>query len=568
MLILGINGWTERGHDAAACLLRDGQIVAMAEEERFTRRKHAFDCLPVKAVVYCLAAAGIGPDDLDVVAWGWDLPFLHSFYGRTFTYTESSLNALLFPRQYYPQRHRVVPVHFVRHHLAHAASVYACRESDEPVGIAVLDGGGEDVSISLFRGDHGTLTELTSYPISASPGFFYEAGCQVLGFRRTDGGKLMGLASYGLPEGDPADFFLTRSGDPIRPTQQVPEYTPRGVLDWEDDVVSWWLEQMNRRWPSIVPVRYQYDVATEHWRADAEFGVTERNVAATLQQALEAVYDWVIGETVRLSGSRIIGVSGGVALNCSANGRTLERSLVDRLIVQPAAGDAGTALGAALYLNGSIAPGVFRHPYHGPEYSRELMYDLLREAKVSYAEPSDLTGTVADAIARGRIVGWFQGRMEVGPRALGARSILADPRHSDVSRVVNVIKSRELWRPLAPMMRRENAGEYLTLDGDYPYMLVRNHIRPDKREVVPAIVHVDGSVRPQTVDGRMQPQLHRLLTDYASLTGVPVVLNTSFNAGHEPIVCSPADALRTFFTTGLDVLVLGPFFIEKKEVNS
>ncbi|MFA5051878.1 MAG: carbamoyltransferase C-terminal domain-containing protein [Patescibacteria group bacterium] len=563
MLILGINGWIERGHDAAACLLRNGQIVAMAEEERFNRRKHAFDCLPLKAIAYCLSAAGITPDDLDAIAWGWDLPLLHNFYGRTFVHNDRSLNQMLFPRQYYPRRRKDVPVHFIRHHLAHAASVYACRECEEPVGIAVLDGSGEDVSISLFRGDHGDLTELASYPISLSPGFFYEAGCQLLGFRRTDGGKLMGLASYGSPETDAAEFFVTRPGEQVRLSRPEPGFTPQGVLDWEDEAVAWWMGHMTRRWPKIVPAQYHYDSEADSWNAGASFGPREYNAAATIQQTLETVYQWAVGETIRLAKTRIIGVSGGVALNCSANGHLLERALVDRLIVQPAAGDAGTALGAALYLNGAIPPNVFSHPYWGPEYSNDRILALLHEAKVSFSEPSDLPRAIAEAVAGGQVVGWFQGRMEVGPRALGARSILADPRMSQMSRIVNTVKSREFWRPLAPMMLQEATAQYLTMAGRYPYMLIRNYIRTDKQGFVPAIVHVDGSVRPQTVDEGSQTQLRQLLTDFESVAGVPVLMNTSFNACHEPIVCSPIDALRTFFTTGLDALALGPFLIEK-----
>ncbi|MFA6553279.1 MAG: carbamoyltransferase C-terminal domain-containing protein [Patescibacteria group bacterium] len=564
MLILGINGWMERGHDAAACLLLDGRIVAMAEEERFNRRKHAFDCLPVQAIAYCLAEADVGPDDLDAVAWGWDLPYLHAFYGRDFTHTDQSLNRLLFPRGYYPKRSKDVPVHFVRHHLSHAASVYACRTDEVPVGIAVLDGSGEDVSISLFRGNHGTLTELATFPISVSPGFFYEAGCQLLGFRRIEGGKLMGLASYGSPVEGFDSFFVTNPAEKLRPVKTPPEYSAGRVLDWEDEVVGWWSAQLSQRWPTIVPARYQYDAQTGVKTAGSTFTRREFDIAATIQAALENVYDWVIGETIRLAQTRVIGVSGGVALNCSANGRVLESRQVDQLIVQPAAGDAGVALGAALSLHGSIPPRVFTHPYWGPEFSHERLAAFLKESKVAFTEPDNFTGVVADAISRGQVVGWFQGRMEVGPRALGARSILADPRSQQTSTVVNTIKSRELWRPLAPMMRAEDSAEYLMRPGQYPYMLVRNFIRPDKKDVVPAIVHVDGSVRPQTVDRQAQSLLHQLLTDFNSIAGVPVLLNTSFNAGYEPIVCSPADAVRTFFTTGLDLLVLGPFLIAKR----
>jgi carbamoyltransferase len=276
----------------------------------------------------------------------------------------------------------------------------------------------------------------------------------------------------------------------------------------------------------------------------------------------------VVKMAIEKTKSRNVCLAGGVALNSKANGKIVASGLVDKFFVQPAASDDGVALGAALapYMEGGgrLPMKAMRHAYLGPEFDDETIENALKTYKLKYARLSDVAATAADLLSNGKILGWFQGRMEFGPRALGSRSILADPRDPEMNaKVNNAVKFREWWRPFAPSMKKETAGEYLESASDSPFMILTAQVRPEKRAVIPSVTHVDGSARPQTVEKEINPLYWRLIDEFGKRTGVPVIMNTSFNLRGEAIVHTPTDAIRTFFSSGMDTLVIGSFLVEK-----
>lgn len=559
MIILGINGWLERSHDASACLIIDGKLVAYVEEERLTRQKYSFDRLPLNAIAYCLQAADLSPEEIDLIAWGWELPRLHALHGKNFSYDERDLNNLLFPKKYYPSKCKTIPIVFVDHHLAHAANVYCSRDNDNPMAVVVVDGSGEDASVSIYRGEAGTLQKIEAFPISVSPGFFYEAACQYLGFSRQQAGKLMGLASYGKPDGS---FFFTEDGSNLITPFSTP-LSHNGILDYEEEAVDYWLEIFRQKWGKANYAQYQFNKLKGGFQPNLIFSAREKNIAATIQQELERVYWHYVQQALKLTGANQVALAGGVALNCSANGMIAEK-ISEQILVHPASNDAGVALGAAAVVLGKIPEKLFFSPYLGPGFRDEEISKCLRASGVNFSEPGDLNWAIAESLEKGKTVGYFQGRMEIGPRALGARSILADPRKKENNPLVNSIKSRELWRPLAPSVIEADSGSYFTSPAKSPYMLVRNFVKTEQQDSIPAVVHIDGSVRPQTVSNDSHPEYYNLLSKFRHLSNVPIILNTSFNNEKEPIVCTPLDALRTFFEIGLDELAIGSFLIKKR----
>lgn len=560
MIILGVNGWTERSHDASACLIVDNKIVAFAEEERFIRQKHSFDKLPHQSVAYCLNQAEISPDDIDVIAWGWDFPLIYKLHGRKFAYDLKKLNEMIFPKKYYPQKTKTITVEFVNHYLAHAASVYCCRTEDTPMAVAVIDGSGENASACIFKGESGFLKRIWSSPTHSSLGFFYEAACQYLGFNRWQAGKLMGLASYGKAMGD---IFFKISDCEMSPLFDF-ESRKNNELDWEEEIISRWLKIFEKNWGITMSPRYTFNRLEGRIESSLIFGTREKNIAATIQFELERVYEWHVKKALESTNGHEIALAGGVALNCSANGIVKEKKLVNKIYIQPAVNDAGVSLGAAVTILGYIPKRFFLSPYLGPGFSNDEIYKCLMNVGVSFIEPANINFEIAKALDRGKIVGYFNGRMEVGPRALGARSILANPRKKENHTRVNAIKSRESWRPLAPSILEEKKDVYFTLSDESPYMLFRSFVKKEKKTSIPAVIHVDDSARPQTVNIDLNPCFYDLICQFNHLTGVPIVLNTSFNNEREPIVCTPMDALRTFYEIGLSELAMGPFLIKKR----
>ncbi|MER6772523.1 carbamoyltransferase C-terminal domain-containing protein [Streptomyces bacillaris] len=539
MRVLGINALF---HDPAAALIVDGNIVAAAEEERFSRRKHGkrplpFSAweLPERSARWCLEQAGLRPADLDAVAYSYD-PALAAPADRLGL--DDPWDHL---RQEYARRApeflaEALPgldagkVRFVPHHVAHAAS--AGQASPHPdCAVLVLDGRGECGSHLAGRYTGRQLSVLASQKLPHSVGLFYEDLTQHLGFlRSSDEFKVMALASYGEPR------FTERLREFVH-TDGAGGFTARPVP-----------------WDSLVPGR----------APDAPWTREHADVAASAQACLEDVLldlaRWLHART----GEEVLALAGGVALNCVANTRLHRESPFREIWVQPAAGDAGTALGAALHVANEKEP-VAAMPTAalGRGWSDGELRDWLERAAVPYEEPEDIAETVADELSRDGVVAWFQGRSEFGPRALGHRSLLAHPGRAENLERLNAVKGREEFRPVAPMVLEDRAAELFDGPVPSPYMLFVHRVAEQWRDRIPAVVHVDGTARIQTVDARTEPLVARMLGAFERRTGLPVVVNTSLNTAGRPMVDDPRDALECFGSAPVDLLALGPFAVRR-----
>jgi carbamoyltransferase len=553
--ILGINCFS---HDTAAALLQDGAPVAFIEQERFDRQKHT-TAFPDDAVRFCLRAAGIGIGQVDVVVFahraGLDyargamdaLKRLPRGAKRLAaqTYVDGTLVARqrAFVRRW---RYRGKVVN-VGHHDAHAAAAFYPSGFEE-AAVLTLDRGGDFLSTTLGRGRGTKLLTMKEVRNPHSLGEIYTAVTGWLGFHpNADEGKVMGLAPYGTDAQVQTfrDFVRLRDDGTFRVN------------------LSWFRYQVEagplspRYLRTFGPPRVPESEITGH-QQDVAFGVQAITEEAGLHMA-RALH--------AMTGSKNLALAGGVALNSVMNARLLAETPFEHIFIQPAAGDAGNALGAALYVwhqrLGRPRRWRMEHAFFGPEYTGAQLQRTLADRKLPFREVLDPAAEAAELLSSSKIVGWFQGKAEVGPRALGARSILADPRRAEMKDIVNAeVKHREGFRPFAPSVLHEKGPEYFDDYYPNPFMLLVLPIRRDKRDVIPAVTHVDGTGRVQTVDAVNQPY-YRLIQEFERRTGVPVVLNTSFNLRGEPIVHRPEEALKDFLTTGMDALFLGPYLVEK-----
>jgi carbamoyltransferase len=616
MHTLGINA---AYHDSAACLVRDGQVIAAAEEERFTRIKHGkrpipFSTyeLPFHAINYCLQEGGISLVDVEHIAYGYDpyILLLQSPQSEV-RKVDHSASLLAAPRQeavyqpdpkrsrdvtpghdradavltlpLEPSAHPVPPGwesvwdplfvssminaprhlaggaphhlqerfrgfrangpyhwHFVEHHTAHAASAFL-PSPFERAAILTLDGRGERATTSYSVGDGTSLVRLGQVNFPHSLGLLYEQVTGYLGFlHSSDEYKVMALASFGKP---------------------------RYLSDFRE----------------IIHVGADGQYTIEEPRLEERFGPPRRrgepleqrhyDIAHSLQLALEeAVLElaqWLYDAT-RLDA---LCLAGGVALNCVLNARLRDHGPFKEIWVQPAAGDAGTALGAALWIDAQERSSTARsfrmeHAFLGPAYNDEEIEQFLGWAKLPYRRPASLVDEVAEMLAQDKVIGWFQQRMEFGPRALGARSILASPLHASMQARLNEIKDREDFRPVAPVVLEEEAANWFVDARPSPFMLFVYEVLPEKADFIPAVRHVDGTARIQTINRQQHPLYYDLLKAFQARTGVPVLVNTSFNTRGEPIVCTPRDAVECFWTSPLDALVIGSCILEKPQVGA
>ena len=595
--ILGISAFY---HDSAAALVRDGQIVAAAQEERFTRKKHDAG-FPRQAIAYCLAAGDIAHQQVDYVA----------FYEKPLAKFERLLETFLayapcgfgnfreaIPVWLQEKLHlrRTIngelcrsrrPIVFLDHHESHAASAFFPSPFDE-AAILTLDGVGEwtTTAMGVGRGNRIQLTDHLAFPHSL--GLLYSAFTAYCGFEVNDGEyKLMGLAPYGQPI----------YADAIR--SHLIDLKADGSFRLNMDYFAFGYRQAMTNW------RFAKLFGGPPRRPESQLEQRHADLAASVQTVLEEAVLRMADELQRRTGQENLVMAGGVALNCVANSRLLREGPFARIWIQPAAGDAGGALGAALFVWHQLLgrprtpePGDAQQgSLLGPAYSPEEVRSLLDKQGASYQRAGsqvELFAVAAEALAAGKVVGWFRGRMEYGPRALGARSILADPRRPEMQSLLNQkIKFREGFRPFAPAVLAEHASEWFDLPRGHqsPYMLLTAPVcdrhrtvltareretmqtHPDfchraavPRSTIPAVTHVDFSARIQTVDRARHPEFHRLLTAFHELTGCPVLANTSFNVRGEPIVCTPADAYRCFLATGMDSLVLEDCILQKTPV--
>jgi carbamoyltransferase len=563
-----------RCHDTAAAIVCDGRLVAAAEEERFTRQKHD-SAFPARSIDYCLKCTGLSMDQVDLIAFpekpyrsgrdsylaemSWNsLLQLRAGMGTSFkSLLHKGLLDVLLPlgfrwnwqmqpaeaegfaqlKNIYP---KLPPVRFYDHHRAHAAAAYLTSGRDA-AAIVTMDFAGGPYSTAVWKGKMSSIGRLETEVWLNSLGEFYWDATKYLGLGDFAEGKTMGLAPYGNGKKFETLFetILERKG-------------------------SHWFNYCG--WPSETTLGFP--ARSDESPLDAPFP----DLAAAIQMALESAQQRIIRSAVDRANNRMVCLGGGVGLNCSANGALLQSGLVDSAWVFPAANDAGLSVGAALLCSaecGELQAQQLEHAYWGPEFSlSECEAAILQESRVTFRRiDGPLNEEIAEALAAGQVVGVCRGRMEFGPRALGNRSILADPRRLEIRDRVNRLKGRELWRPLAPAVLAERASEFFDLRQPSPFMLFRAQIRPEKRSMVPAIVHVDGSARPQTVTSTQNPAFYDLISAFSRRSGVPMLLNTSFNTAKEPIVCTPQDAIASFLAIDLDLLVLEDFLVENVKAN-
>lgn len=566
-----------QGPNPAAALLQDGELVAFAEEERYSRIKCAPSAIPAGAMTHCLRSAGIGLDRVAEIGFGWDceryvreIPgFLREIEERLGV-EENAYNRLheqrlrlnleparlradfrfaLAKRGYDLDERKIV---FYRHHLCHATSAFYCS-GFERASILTLDGSGEEYTCVLWEGNGTDVRELKNFTLPDSLGGYYATFTEYLGFKPDEEeGKVMGLAPYGRYDEEMQRKlseilrFDPASGDfSVDPRFRF--YGPR----------SYGQRFTDRLVELFGPPRLRHDPVDER----------HRDVAFNVQWRLEQVALALTQRLIAATGNRNLCLSGGVAMNCKMNGLIASLPEVERIFVQPASSDSGVALGAA-YLSARSA-GVarfsrFEHAYWGSSYGDAQLEAALKEAKIDYRRSPNIVDEVAAHLVKGRIIGWFQGATEVGARALGNRSILANPLIADMREKLNrEVKHRENWRPFCPSVSEEQYGRYFAGFPHSDFMILAFPVSEEWRDAIPAAVHVDGTARPQRVTRRANPRFHALLQAFGRATGHELLINTSFNIQGEPIVNSPQDAVRCFGSTGIDVLAIGDFIALK-----
>lgn len=570
MYILGI---TEKGHDSAACLMKDGKLICMVEEERLSREKNAKGKYPIRAIKYCLESNGISLSDITYIAVGWNVKKyenvmidLYAKLDRQYekdALTRSNEEDIFFrfrngkleknlKSSFLSQgiKDPLPPIIYVDHHVAHALSTYHCSGFNEAL-IFCIDGSGENYTTTVWLGNDKDINLVTEYELPHSLGWFYSCITEFLGFSpNQQEGTVMGLAPYG------------------KRNSYVRSVLER-ILHISDDryvVNPEYIFYGNHSYGNKFTDRLVDELGIPRQRNE-EIGEIHKDIACEAQDLLETVVRHLVETHVNKTGVRNVCFSGGVAMNCKLNGYIAQLSCVDRFFVQPASYDAGTSLGAAISVFHELGVDTrykMEHPYWGCCYSNEQIEQILKFAKIKYRKLDDVSFVAATYLNNNKIIAWFQGAMEIGARALGARSILANPLRKDMKDVLNnQVKFREWWRPFAPSMTIENYKAIFGAKHIEPFMLTAMQVPTVDASRIPSVVHVDMSARPQCVDPKTNFRYWKLLDDFYSISGVPAVLNTSFNVKGEPIVCSPNDALRCFFSTGIDALFIGDFLVEK-----
>ncbi len=588
MNILGISAFY---HDSAASLVQDGKIIAAAQEERFTRKKHD-SSFPDNAVKYCLQAGGITGKDIDIVAF-YEKPFvkferiletyiayapvgIKSFIKAIPLWIKQKLWMKEFIRKEIGFDGKIV---FPEHHYSHAASAFFPSPFQEAAFLTV-DGVGEWTTTSYGIGKDNEVNIVSDIHFPHSLGLLYSAFTYYTGFKVNSGEyKVMGLAPYGEPRYK--DIILSE------------------LMDLKEDGSF----RLNMKYfnycAGLTMTNSKFDRLFDGPRRKPESSLEQRHMdlAKSVQEVTEEVMLRMTRHIYRETGCKNLCLAGGVALNCVANGRILKEGPFEDIWIQPAAGDSGGALGAAMFAwyqyleNSRVADGkkdFQQGTYLGPEFENDYISGYLRKQDIPYTELDDdeIPERIADLIAEENVIGWFQGRMEFGPRALGSRSIIGDPRSSKMQEIMNLkIKFRESFRPFAPSVLKERAGDYFEIDRESPYMLLVAPVKEDirrqmteeekrlfgieqlnvVRSSIPAVTHVDYSARIQTVDGETHPRYYRMIKKFDEKYGCPVVINTSFNVRGEPIVCTPEDAYLCFMRTDMDYLILGNFLLDKKK---
>ncbi len=560
MKILGINGcgWLNVAHDASAVFLDNGKLKWAVEEERFIRQKRAYDKKPFNAIKFCLEQEEINLDDVDIIAFSWDwskhLPRKSQKYE-----SDEELLSNFFPKKffYYDKKPKIIKI---EHHLAHASSTFRCS-GFENAAILVVDGQGEYCSSSIWSGKkYEPISKEWSNNIKDSLGFLYSAACRYIGMRNGDEGKMMGLAPYGKPQ----EEIIAK----------ISKFKPKMTKDDLNrhdgqmrPIIGQWIRFFEREFGAKDSTPVSFNNMEGTITKDIKFTKFQKDFAASLQEYLEREIIKLAKKAVELTGFDRLCLAGGVALNCIANSKILENEIVKEIYVQPASNDAGTAIGAAIeasfMFDKKLSFDRIGHTYFGPEYSNEEIKKVLDSYEINYKRFRNISKKCAELLHKGEIVAWFQGKMELGPRALGNRSILANPTKKDMWIKVNKIKNRELWRPFAPSILSEKTKDYFEIKDNFYFMIVASKVKKSKIEKIPAVVHNDETSRPHAVNRNYNKRYYNLIKSFEKLSGIPLVLNTSFNDKGEPLVCTPKDAIRTFFASRLKYFAIGDFLVEK-----
>jgi carbamoyltransferase len=564
MNILGLSCYY---HDSAAALIKDGKLVAAAHEERFTRIRHDQD-FPMEAVNYCLREAGLSMKDIDYVGF-YDKPLvkfdriLQTYFAtwpRSFPSFFKAMPIWINEKMWVPQQIRKKldydgPVLFAEHHVSHAASSYLVSPFKE-AAILTLDGVGEwdTTTVGVGRGNDIQILESIQFPHSL--GLLYSAFTYYLGFRVNSAEyKVMGLAPYGKP------IYYDQIMQNLIDVREDGSFR----LNMKYFIYDWALKMTGGRMEKLFghPTRSQ----------ESKLEQFHKDMAASLQKVTDEVVVKLANHAHKLTGSTNLCMAGGVALNCVANSKVLQQTPFKEVFIQPAAGDAGGAVGVAFYIYNTVLGNkreyVWQNAYLGPAYDDKEITSYLDGlgAKYERVDFPVMMKKIADLLADQKVIGVFQGRMEYGPRALGSRSIIADARNPENWKRVNLkIKFRESFRPFAPTVLEDKLKDFFEFDRPSPYMLFTAQVREDKR-MVPAITHVDGSARLQTVKREDHQFFYDLISEFDKKTGCPIIINTSFNVRGEPIVCSPQDAFSCFMRTDMDFLVMGPYLLDKKNME-
>jgi len=568
--ILGINSVY---HESSACIIKDGKMIAAAEEERFNRIKHAkearvdnADELPLNAIDFCLKKAGITLADVEHVGYSFNPEKrLQKNKEHTHPYDIAPGDfGTIKGEQIFFQKNKNVETKireqgfrgtfsYLDHHDCHAASSFFVSRFDD-AAVLVIDGIGEFETTTMYKGRGNKLEKLELIEFPHSLGFLWEKMCKYLGFTEYDACKVMGLASYG-------DAAAYRQA-----FERFVQIENDGHFTIDDRITQF----RNDSFENLESL-FGLDKRTEPVKDVTSMTQKYADVAAALQNITEEIVIKLARTAKEKTGSKKLCLSGGVALNCVTNGKLLEEKLFDDIFIQPAASDAGTSLGAAYYIWNQLLDKpreyVFKSPFLGPVYTEQQIKQALDSNRLTYTRV-DAPQTAARLLTDGNLVAWFQGAMELGPRALGNRSLLCDPRRKDAVALLNhKVKHREPFRPFCPSVLAEKASEWFDVDNVSmsEYMLGAFRVLPSRKEIIPAVVHVDDTARIQAVEKETNTKYHALISAFEKLTGVPVLLNTSFNDS-EPIVCSPQDAINTFLKTQIDYLLMGDFLVSRGEV--
>lgn len=601
MIILGLNAF---GQNPSACLIREGSLVAFAQEDRFTRYKSSDGFFPSNAVKWCLNSQDLTLQDVDRIAFSWGC---HKYpgrmmiklmktklrlFGRTSSASEPSIprtNSLLpgfeYLSHYSPgnirsnirnhlriagHKGQIPKIEFVEHHISHAYQSYYQSPFQDAI-VLVMDGSGEENCVSGFSVRDGTFRKVMGYDIPQSLGWFYGGFTAYLGFRADQGeGKLMGMAAYG-ESNKGENPWLERLDKILRVTENGfevdPLYFKFGANEFHPRFTDHLVKYITSFNSDLVPI------GLNSWQDKTELAFKTYpaneyvNLAYAVQTRLEEVITSMVKHLVKDTNITNICLAGGVSMNCKAMSSVLENTGIENIFVHPAASDDGACIGAGLYIAKSFGENVhntLRHVQLGPSFDNDEIEQVLKSCNLSYSKPDDICAKAAELLSQEKILAWFHGGLEMGARALGGRSIIACPGNLTMKdRINSTVKYREAWRPYCPSMTSESKGNYLHHAIETPFMTVARNATTELYTHAPATIHVDGTSRPQTVERAVLPKWHNLLECMKAYSGHPLLLNTSFNIRGEPIVCSPLDAIRCFYSTGLDALIVEDLLLIK-----